>query len=297
MNYTVNQLAKVSNVTVRTLRFYDEIGLLKPACIASNGYRVYREQQLLQLQQILFFRELGFELKQIQEIIGQNDFDQLAALRKHKKMLRSNITRMNTLMKTVDTTIQHLEGKQAMNGSEMFRGFAKAQEEMKTYQTQMMKVWNQHVGAPGTADAAPQNLETNADWHEYVATTLEALKHMPADILEAWLGGTQQGTPEFDAKLRKHYEMRQAHLKTTALFAEMADTYAHGAAADSAEMQSLVAKHHELYKASMPTKESYIGGSKFYADPISETTFKNHPAGFAAFLAQAMVIFAQRHLS
>ena len=65
MAYTVKELAQLSGVSVRTLHFYDEIGLLKPARVGENQYRYYEEEQLLALQQILFFRELGFELKKV----------------------------------------------------------------------------------------------------------------------------------------------------------------------------------------------------------------------------------------
>ena len=68
MAYTVKKLSELSGVTVRTLHFYEEAALLKPAYYGSNGYRYYEEKQLLQLQQILFFKELGFSLKQIQKI-------------------------------------------------------------------------------------------------------------------------------------------------------------------------------------------------------------------------------------
>ena len=74
MAYTVKQVAAMSGVSVRTLHFYDETGLLKPAYIGANGYRFYEEPQLLMLQQILFYRELGFELKQIKRILGQARF-------------------------------------------------------------------------------------------------------------------------------------------------------------------------------------------------------------------------------
>jgi len=70
MAYTVKQVAEMSGVSVRTLHFYDETGLLRPAYTGANGYRFYEEPQLLTLQQILFYRELKFELKQIKEILG-----------------------------------------------------------------------------------------------------------------------------------------------------------------------------------------------------------------------------------
>jgi len=75
MGYTVKQVAAMSGVSVRTLHFYDETGLLKPARHGANGYRFYEEPQLLTLQQILFYRELGFELKQIKAILGRADFE------------------------------------------------------------------------------------------------------------------------------------------------------------------------------------------------------------------------------
>src|SRR5271156_622440 len=91
MAYTVQKLAKLSGVSVRTLHFYDEIGLLRPAYIETNGYRYYEEKELLLLQQILFFRELGFELKKIQKILGQSDFNKIAALTSHRQILEKDL--------------------------------------------------------------------------------------------------------------------------------------------------------------------------------------------------------------
>lgn len=69
MAYTVKKLEKLSGISIRALRFYDEIGLLKPAYYGENNHRYYEEKQLLMLQQILFFRALGFSLADIQRII------------------------------------------------------------------------------------------------------------------------------------------------------------------------------------------------------------------------------------
>ena len=107
MAYTVAKLAQLSGISVRTLHWYDEIGLLKPAYHGSNGYRYYEEEQLLTLQQILFFRELGFELKQIQKILGRTDFDQIVALRSHRQVLQKNLERTQKLIKTIDKTSKH----------------------------------------------------------------------------------------------------------------------------------------------------------------------------------------------
>src|SRR5207344_2936772 len=94
MAYTVKELAGMSGVSVRTLHFYDEVGLLKPAWIGANGCRFYEEPQLLTLQQILFYRELGFELKRIKEILGLKNFERIAALKSHRKVV-ANIARLD----------------------------------------------------------------------------------------------------------------------------------------------------------------------------------------------------------
>src|SRR5438045_192528 len=126
MAYTVKQVAAMSGVSVRTLHFYDETGLLKPAYCSANGYRHYEEPQLLMLQQILFYRELGFELKQIQRILGQPDFEKLAALQSHRTVLQKEIARTRALIGTIEKTILHLKGKKKMKSKEMFAGFTVA---------------------------------------------------------------------------------------------------------------------------------------------------------------------------
>ncbi|MDB6028043.1 MAG: skgA-A [Verrucomicrobiales bacterium] len=126
MAYTVKQVAAMSGVSVRTLHFYDEAGLLKPAYLGANGYRFYEEPQLLKLQQILFYRELGFELKQIKQILGQARFQKAAALRSHRKVLEKNVARTRTLIETIDKTIKHLKGTKKMKSEELFTGFSVA---------------------------------------------------------------------------------------------------------------------------------------------------------------------------
>lgn len=124
MAYTVKQLAVMSGVTVRTLHFYDEMALLKPAYSQANGYRIYEKPQLLMLQQILFYRELGFELKRIKEILSQREFEKIDALKSHRLVLEKNVTRTRTLIETIDKTISHLKGAKKMKSEELFMGFS-----------------------------------------------------------------------------------------------------------------------------------------------------------------------------
>jgi DNA-binding transcriptional MerR regulator len=123
MSYTVNKLAKLSGVSSRTLHFYDEIGLLKPAYYGENNYRYYEEEQLLILQQILFYRELGISLNEIQRIISSDNFNKIEALQSHKIILEKNMVQTKNLIKTIDKTIAHLGGNMPMKLEEIFHGF------------------------------------------------------------------------------------------------------------------------------------------------------------------------------
>jgi DNA-binding transcriptional MerR regulator len=129
MSYTVKQLADLAGVSVRTLHYYDQIGLLKPGNIAANGYRYYTEKQILRLQQILFFRELDFSLLEIAAIIDSPDFDVLQALAAHRKLLLKKIERLGNLIKTVDKTVMSLQGGTKMTENEYYQGFSKEQQE------------------------------------------------------------------------------------------------------------------------------------------------------------------------
>jgi DNA-binding transcriptional MerR regulator len=123
---TVKKVAAMSGVSVRTLHFYDEMGLLKPARYGANGYRFYEEPQLLALQQILFYRELGLGLKQIQEILGRPGFETAAALRSHREVLQESMARTRRLIETIDKTLSHLKGTRKMKSDELFAGFSVA---------------------------------------------------------------------------------------------------------------------------------------------------------------------------
>jgi DNA-binding transcriptional MerR regulator len=123
MAYTVKKLSELSKVTIRTLHFYEEEELLKPAYYGENGYRYYGERELLQLQQILFFKELGFTIKEIKKVLGKSDFDQLSALYSHQKSLRLQQEKTEQLLLTIDKTIKHLKGTKKMKEQEIFDGF------------------------------------------------------------------------------------------------------------------------------------------------------------------------------
>ena len=125
MEYTVKQLAKIAGVSPRTLRYYDEIGLLKPARINSSGYRIYEKEQVDLLQQILFYRELGVSLDKIKDIIYSPDFNEIEALKEHHKKLLDKRKQLDLLIENVRKTILAKEGSIKMEDREKFKGFKK----------------------------------------------------------------------------------------------------------------------------------------------------------------------------
>lgn len=123
MEYTVQKLSSLAGISTRTLRYYDEIGILKPARINSSGYRIYGETEVDKLQQILFYKELGVELDTIKTIISSPSFDGATALKEHRQKLLEKREQLNILIENVDKTIALREGKVKMTNKEKFEGF------------------------------------------------------------------------------------------------------------------------------------------------------------------------------
>lgn len=152
--FTIKQLSHLAGVTPRTLRHYDQVGLLKPSRVGANGYRYYAEDSLLRLQQILFYRELGLPLEDIRKMLEHRDFDVLTALEQHKKELAARRARLERLIQTVDDTIAYLKGQKNMNHKQLFSGFS--EEEQEKYAAEAEQLYD-----PGTVR------ESNRRWKAY----------------------------------------------------------------------------------------------------------------------------------
>ena len=105
MEYGIRELSELAGVSARTLRYYDEIGLLKPLYTSESGYRYYGQEELVLLQQILFYRELGVPLEQIGRILSAPDHDRTEALKKHRSLLLMKRQRLDDMLRLVDETI------------------------------------------------------------------------------------------------------------------------------------------------------------------------------------------------
>lgn len=125
MEYTILQLAKLSGVSTRTLRYYDGLGLLKPARLSPAGYRIYGEKQVARLQQILFYRELDVGLGEIGKILDSPGFSVRGALRRHRELLLEKRARLDALIANVEKTLACEKGETTMTDEEKFEGFKK----------------------------------------------------------------------------------------------------------------------------------------------------------------------------
>lgn len=127
MHYTVKQFGDLAGVSPRTLRYYDQMNLLKPEKMNASGYRIYGPGEVDRLQQILFYRELGFSLKEIRAFLTAPDFSLITALERQHQRLIEERDRLNRLIATVEKTLAAGKGEQTMTDEEKFEGFKKEQ--------------------------------------------------------------------------------------------------------------------------------------------------------------------------
>ncbi|MBU5673408.1 MerR family transcriptional regulator [Paenibacillus brevis] len=123
MEYTIQKLGRLAGVSSRTLRYYDEIGLLKPARTNSSGYRIYGQNEVDLLQQILFYRELDVPLEHIREIMHNPEFNGEDALREHRGKLLDRRRQLDALIASIDQTLDAREGRTTMTDQDKFAGF------------------------------------------------------------------------------------------------------------------------------------------------------------------------------
>lgn len=123
VQYTIKQLADISGISTRALRYYDEIDLFKPAIIGQNQYRYYTKGQLIDLKQILFFKALGLSLDDIKMMLNCDDYAQIDTLVSNRNKLTERIKHLQGLIENCQATIQHCRGKIIMRNKELFSGF------------------------------------------------------------------------------------------------------------------------------------------------------------------------------
>ncbi len=186
MEYSINKLAKLAGVSTRTLRYYDEVELLSPRRISSNGYRVYGQKEVDHLQQILFYRELGVPLDEIKSIMWSKDYDGIAALQGHLSALKAKKEQIELLITNVEKTIAASKGEITMSNKEKFEGFK--QKMLDENEKQYGKEIREKFG-DGIIDAS------NAKMMGLTAEQYEKVQELSRQINDSLKTAFEQGDP------------------------------------------------------------------------------------------------------
>ncbi|SCZ78233.1 MerR family transcriptional regulator [Acidaminobacter hydrogenoformans] len=203
MEMTIQRLSRLAGVSSRTLRYYDELGLLKPLRVNSAGYRIYGRSEVDRLQQILFYRELGLELERIKALLDSPGYSPRAALESHREALLEKRRQLDLLIKNVEKTMAYNEGRIEMTDKEKFEGFKKSMIESNEarYGKEVREKYGNEV-----TDASNKKLEgmTEAEYAEVQALSEAVLEKLAA----AMKTGTPGGAPAQEvAALHKQWLM------------------------------------------------------------------------------------------
>ncbi|MFD9791861.1 MerR family transcriptional regulator [Streptomyces sp. NPDC059070] len=203
MAWSIAEVARMSGVTSRTLRHYDEIGLLPPAGISGNGHRYYEDADLLRLQQILLMRELDLGLREIRAVLD-SQVDRVTALREHQRRLLEERDRLETLARTVGRTIAELEEEKDDNMTRinrpenLFEGFGASDPEIEAeIEAEARERWPEHWEQSRRA-AESMTAEDQERWQR------EATAQM-IRLAEFMVAGAPVDDPAVQAEMEAHY--------------------------------------------------------------------------------------------
>ncbi len=197
MDWSIHEIATLAGTTSRTLRHYDEIGLLAPSRVGANGYRFYGPGALVRLQRILLLRGLGLGLPAIAEVLA-NERDEAQALRGHLGWLRQEQERLSRQIASVQQTIHNLEGGKQLMAENMFDGFDNAQ-----HKDEVERRWGGQAYAAGDAWWRSMSAAEKGDWQQ-------RQKKLAGDWADAAARGANPGGAEAQALARRHVEWLRA---------------------------------------------------------------------------------------
>jgi DNA-binding transcriptional MerR regulator len=219
---TVRQLARLSGVSVRTLHYYDERGLLRPARIGANGYRWYGEAEVLRLQQILLHRELGVPLQEIAEVLDATDAARLELLERQRARLTQGLDKHRRMLATVDRTIAWLRGSADMKTGEFFEGLEPRKQ--PEYEEWLVKRHGPEMReriAAGRAWLAGQG-------EDQLRSRMAELEAVEAALAACCAAGVDAASADLDPLLERHRRWVEAMWGrpcAPAAYQGLADTY------------------------------------------------------------------------
>jgi len=199
MGLTVSQVARVSGVTVRTLHHYDQIGLLTPGSRSAAGYRLYLDGDLERLQEILFYRELGFGLDEIREMADRPDHDRAVALRHQRALLSSRVVHLEAMIEAVDAALEAEGSGMKMSKEDMFEVFGDF--DPKTYEEEVEEKWS-----------GPLLAESRRRTGQYGKEQWKAIKAEEEDIGTAFAESLADGADPSSPGARAVAEQHRLHI-------------------------------------------------------------------------------------
>lgn len=221
----VKEVAALANISVRTLHHYDEIELLTPEETSKAGYRIYSEENLETLQQILFFRELGFPLKKIKELIYDPSFNRQEALEMQHRMLLEKKSQLEKKIQTLEKTIQYSKGERIMTNKEKFEGFDFSQN---PYEEEARERWGDKAVDEANKKAKSFSAFDEERFNE-LFRNLAKIRHFAPNSKEAqegirewyvFLNRFGEYTPEMFKNLGQMYVMDERFTKNINQFGE-----------------------------------------------------------------------------
>lgn len=199
---TVGEVAALAHVSVRALHHYDEIGLLQPSARTDAGYRLYDSTSLDRLQQVLFYRELGFPLDEIRRLMLNPGFDRIGALRAQRALLARNAERAAALLHTIDATIESFEEGKQMDKDEMFEVFGDF--DPSQYDDEVKERWGETEAYKESARRTARY--TKEDWKRFKAES----EQITNDLLAAF----DSDLPPTDPKVLDIVERHRQQIST-----------------------------------------------------------------------------------
>lgn len=186
MDYSIKQLAELSGVSTRTIRYYHEIKLLEPAYTTEAGYRIYTSNEVDLLQHILFYKELGVALEEIKQLVHDTGSNELQILESHFEHLQAKRFRLDAILKTLEQTIEHKKGGNNMKDQDKFTGFK--EKLINDNETQYGEEIRQNYGD----DIVDQS---NAKMMGLSEQDYEAMRQVEADMFIQLKAGIAAGDP------------------------------------------------------------------------------------------------------
>lgn len=206
MEYSITQLSQLAGVSTRTLRHYDRIGLLKPSRVTPSGYRYYGHREVMLLQQILFYRHRGLELKIIKKSLYDEDFDMLKAMEDHLLALERQHCETEALIRTVKKTIRHMKGECEMADKEKFQALKEklVHDNEKQYGEEVRRKYGEDQAA-----------KANSKMMSLTQEQFEKMQELDEKILKLLEAGIQAGITADSAQAKEIAQLHRQWLSIT----------------------------------------------------------------------------------